>query len=527
MKKITSVIITILMIISLVNCQVITSNTVNQNKQNDFKVTTTGMYPDNDGDGTEPLEESCAEGVPHACELLKAKGKKVPKKDKDDCNNGDSININQIQGITAPSFNSGELSMGQTIDTVFTTKSITTDNIPTNINYLIDKVEMARVHKIMYEDLASKPNIDPVKLAEFKKRLDDEVAEREFIIKEVTKGLSNYKDSLRKQINELVKDPSYTKDPTSYTLDAPNKTKTLQDYKDRIDEFKSNFNYYTVHENTFYLILGLRELSDEIKLLNDLIDNYINDMTPDINTNTKIELIRYLSNQITTQKNTFNLVIIKLDEKIKTLNETIESYQSIVEEINSYISEIPINELQQAMEELNKSYFSVKNAKGADPYILTERDAGGGFVPPPNQVGGQVSSTARYIKANPLATDKISKIKDLIKAKNQAKQGIKNTNNILNDNIKDPENCKTNGDFSFPKDTKELAKKFDVKEKDFHEKIKDAIRKDFSKEIKKELKGTSNPDIGFDKSGNIVLRNPKIKSSGTYSTGVHYSKYIP
>jgi hypothetical protein len=59
---------------------------------------------------------------------------------------------------------------------------------------------------------------------------------------------------------------------------------------------------------------------------------------------------------------------------------------------------------------------------------------------------------------------------------------------------------------SFPK-SKEIAKRLGTNEKKFHKEIKKEILGDFKNEIKKI--GATNPDIGVNKAGNIVFKNPK------------------
>jgi hypothetical protein len=57
---------------------------------------------------------------------------------------------------------------------------------------------------------------------------------------------------------------------------------------------------------------------------------------------------------------------------------------------------------------------------------------------------------------------------------------------------------------SFPS-SKELAKRLGISENDFHR----VAKKDIIKEFKDLLKNIKNPDIGFDKAGNILLRDPR------------------
>jgi RHS repeat-associated protein len=76
--------------------------------------------------------------------------------------------------------------------------------------------------------------------------------------------------------------------------------------------------------------------------------------------------------------------------------------------------------------------------------------------------------------------------------------------------------------YKFPS-ADELAKLLSVKVNEFHTNIKPLIKRDFAKEMKRI--GTTNPDIGLDNLGNIILKNP---STGvTVETGIPLSAYIP
>ena len=73
---------------------------------------------------------------------------------------------------------------------------------------------------------------------------------------------------------------------------------------------------------------------------------------------------------------------------------------------------------------------------------------------------------------------------------------------------------------TFPSAT-ELAKRLGVSAKTYHKKTKGHIKGDFKKESQKI--GTTNPDIGINDDGNIVLRNPK--TSETIETDVPLDSY--
>ncbi|MDM8519420.1 hypothetical protein QUF64_05180 [Anaerolineales bacterium HSG6] len=72
----------------------------------------------------------------------------------------------------------------------------------------------------------------------------------------------------------------------------------------------------------------------------------------------------------------------------------------------------------------------------------------------------------------------------------------------------------------FPSAT-ELARRLGVDAKTYHKKTKGYIKGDFRKESQKI--GTTNPDIGFNEAGNIVLRNPK--TGKTIETDVPLDSY--
>jgi len=76
------------------------------------------------------------------------------------------------------------------------------------------------------------------------------------------------------------------------------------------------------------------------------------------------------------------------------------------------------------------------------------------------------------------------------------------------------------GKVIFPNAT-QIAKQLGTKVDEFHINIKPQIVKDFSQDLKT-IKST-NPDIGIDKLGNIVLRNPK--TGAAISTKVPLSSY--
>ncbi len=73
----------------------------------------------------------------------------------------------------------------------------------------------------------------------------------------------------------------------------------------------------------------------------------------------------------------------------------------------------------------------------------------------------------------------------------------------------------------FP-DANELAKEFGISKEKFHKSIKPELKKDFSADMKK-IKST-NPDIGFDEQGNIVLRNPQTGQTINTKTPLKYYK---
>ncbi|NAS12392.1 DUF6443 domain-containing protein [Poritiphilus flavus] len=75
-------------------------------------------------------------------------------------------------------------------------------------------------------------------------------------------------------------------------------------------------------------------------------------------------------------------------------------------------------------------------------------------------------------------------------------------------------------DFKFP-EAKEISKILGVDVNTFHKEIKPLIKKDFKNELRK-IEST-NPDVGIDKSGNLVLRNPK--TGKTFFTGLPIDIY--
>jgi hypothetical protein len=75
-------------------------------------------------------------------------------------------------------------------------------------------------------------------------------------------------------------------------------------------------------------------------------------------------------------------------------------------------------------------------------------------------------------------------------------------------------------EYSFP-GAKELAKRLGVSETEFHKTVKPAMKTDFWREMKKI--GTTNPDIGIDLAGNIVLKHPI--TGKVVETGVPLTSY--
>ncbi|MGC0154973.1 VENN motif pre-toxin domain-containing protein, partial [Chromobacterium vaccinii] len=73
---------------------------------------------------------------------------------------------------------------------------------------------------------------------------------------------------------------------------------------------------------------------------------------------------------------------------------------------------------------------------------------------------------------------------------------------------------------SFPS-KEQLAKDLNTSVEDFHKNIKNDIKSEFKQEMKKI--GTSNPDVGVDKAGNIVLKNPK--TGKTFNTNVPLNSF--
>jgi hypothetical protein len=67
----------------------------------------------------------------------------------------------------------------------------------------------------------------------------------------------------------------------------------------------------------------------------------------------------------------------------------------------------------------------------------------------------------------------------------------------------------------------ELAKRLGTTVREFHKSVKPQMKRDFAKESKRI--GSTNPDIGVDAAGNIVLRNPK--TGAEISTDVPLSSY--
>lgn len=59
---------------------------------------------------------------------------------------------------------------------------------------------------------------------------------------------------------------------------------------------------------------------------------------------------------------------------------------------------------------------------------------------------------------------------------------------------------------SYWPDAKELAKILNTTVKDYHDNIKPVIKKQFKTEMDKI--GSTNPDIGYDVDGNLLLKNP-------------------
>lgn len=87
------------------------------------------------------------------------------------------------------------------------------------------------------------------------------------------------------------------------------------------------------------------------------------------------------------------------------------------------------------------------------------------------------------------------------------------------DTNKGKENNKTNN-YTFP-NKNEISKKLNTTVDDFHSNIKDQIKKEFKTELK--AIGSTNPDIGYSKTGTIVLKNPQ--TGKTIDTGIPLDYY--
>ncbi len=85
-----------------------------------------------------------------------------------------------------------------------------------------------------------------------------------------------------------------------------------------------------------------------------------------------------------------------------------------------------------------------------------------------------------------------------------------------------PDGAAGSAKVEFPS-VEQLARKLRVGESQFHRQLKPAIVRDLAPEARK--LGTTNPDIGVDSAGRVVLRNPK--TGDTTITDVFLESYIP
>lgn len=108
------------------------------------------------------------------------------------------------------------------------------------------------------------------------------------------------------------------------------------------------------------------------------------------------------------------------------------------------------------------------------------------------------------------------KIKEQILAKNgtvavTSHQISNRTQSVYNLEVRNKHNflvgdCGVAVHNSYWPDAKELAKILNTTVKDYHDNIKPVIKKQFKTEMDKI--GSTNPDIGYDVDGNLLLKNP-------------------
>ncbi|MEK7431644.1 MAG: hypothetical protein AABZ74_00810 [Cyanobacteriota bacterium] len=329
-KRITSILLVLIMVFSLVNCQAPIKNTTTKEISNFVKKDTGYLFPVvEDHESSEPIEEACLEGHEGACELL-AKlldEAKAPESSptpspspSQDCSSETSISPSQL----APDLGNTPKFATQSFRTKnFRIKDFSSEDIIENVNFLVDRVE--NVKTIEYKIANFTARGETAKVAELNLELQDAIVERDSVKADVLNGLNDYKVGLRNHVNTLMNDPTFSVDYTEKPIN-------LLFYKYAIEDYSDYFKIAYNTKNTSILIYTYSFLADQIQLLSDLIKDYSSNLIQNIEVQNNIPIskldkvkdaIKYLSEEISHNKN-------KLDVKVKEIG---DEYDDIVKQI--------------------------------------------------------------------------------------------------------------------------------------------------------------------------------------------------
>jgi len=324
-KRIISVLLVLIMILSLVNCQNVIKNTTTKESSNFTKkgwIDFATLDPDNDNDieceegnlaSCYAVADACEDGYQLACDYIASLKKPSPTPTPSSCpQTGTPINPNQLM----PPFNNVPSFGTQSFKTKsFRIKDFSSEDIIENVNFLVDRVE--NVKTIEYKIANFSARGETSKVAELNLELQDAILERDSVKADVINGLNDYKVGLRNHVNTLMNDPTF-----SFEID--NKPESLEQYKNFISSFNYEILSFSSEQNIFALIDFLSTLSLENKLLVDLINDYLAqkfsiNSIPSNNLEMK-NIINSLSTQITHHQNIFTNELRKIDDQIKKDN---------------------------------------------------------------------------------------------------------------------------------------------------------------------------------------------------------------
>lgn len=241
----------------------------------------------------------------------------------------------------------------------FNIKTISSDDIEENVNYLIDKIENVKVLENKILSLTNRGDI--AKLNEVNIQLQNAITERDNVKTNVITSLIDYKTYLRNYINSILNDPTY------FNYDKT-KPVNLDEYRNLIQLLNDSFYSYVSTGNTFYILESIKYLSDEVDTIVDLINDYSNNTLSDIiiDPNSEIfyeldliykktEVIKYFVKQISKHQSEIPIEIDKLNNEIKEIEKEINEYEETLVFIDSVLSQVP----QEILDELQNEGFSI------------------------------------------------------------------------------------------------------------------------------------------------------------------------